>query len=208
MESRIVKIYIPRILGNVNKNLIVKTFDILKIGKVFYIDIHNRVNENNNPYYFAFAMVQLYNTYEANVFYNSLFENNVVRIFYDIEEAKFWEVKKHVEIKDRGYLSCKVKDTVTKAPAFMTLKWFVDKYNKHVVVSGLDGDSNRALFGDIVRLIPMCDTVDKLKAYCCKCSNGTLAPFTKKTAKNKSNQVIDIGGIDKYEPVCRYHYFN
>jgi len=130
MESRIVKIYIPRILGNVNKNLIVKTFDILKIGKVFYIDIHNRVNENNNPYYFAFAMVQLYNTYEANVFYNSLFENNVVRIFYDIEEAKFWEVKKHVEIKDRGYLSCKVKDTVTKAPAFMTLKWFVDKYNK------------------------------------------------------------------------------
>jgi thymidine kinase len=84
----------------------------------------------------------------------------------------------------------------------------VDKYNKHVVVSGLDGDSNRTLFGDIVRLIPMCDTVDKLKAYCCKCSNGTLAPFTKKTAKNKSNQVIDIGGIDKYEPVCRHHYFN
>jgi hypothetical protein len=39
-------------------------------------------------------------------------------------------VKKHVEIKDRGHLSCKVKDTITKAPAFMTLKWFVDKYNK------------------------------------------------------------------------------
>jgi hypothetical protein len=130
MESRITKIYIPRILGNVDKNFITATFDNLKIGKVFYIDTHNRVNENKNYYYFAFIMIQLYNTNEAITFYNSLCENDVIRIFYDIEEAKFWEVKKHVEHKDRGHLSCKVKDTITKAPAFMTLKWFVDKYNK------------------------------------------------------------------------------
>jgi len=129
MESRITKIYIPRILGNVDKNFITATFDNLKIGKVFYIDTHNRVNENKNYYYFAFIMIQLYNTNEAITFYNSLCENDVIRIFYDIEEAKFWEVKKHVEHKDRGHLSCKVKDTITKAPAFMTLKWFVDKYN-------------------------------------------------------------------------------
>jgi|UniRef100_A0A6C0DNP2 hypothetical protein len=130
MESRIAKIYIPRILGSVNKSIINGTFDNLKIGKVFYIDIHNRVNENKNPYYFAFVMIQLYNTIEANTFYGSICENKVVRIFYDIEEAKFWEVKKHVELKDRGHLSCNVKQIVTKAPAFMTLKWFVDKYNK------------------------------------------------------------------------------
>jgi hypothetical protein len=129
MESKIVKIYIPRILGNVNKNHITETFDNLKIGKVFYLDTHNRVNENQYTYYFAFVMIQLYNTIESNTFYNSLCENKVVRIFYDIEEAKFWEVKKHVEAKDRGHLSCKVKETITKAPAFMTLKWFVDKYN-------------------------------------------------------------------------------
>lgn len=130
MESIIAKVYIPRILGNVNKNLINGTFDNLNIGKVFYIDVHNRVNENKNPYYFAFVMIQLYNTIEANTFYDSICENNIVRIFYDIEEAKFWEVKKHVELKDRGHLSCKVKEIATKAPAFMTLKWFVDKYNK------------------------------------------------------------------------------
>jgi hypothetical protein len=130
MESRIAKIYIPRILGSVNKNLINGTFDNLKIGKVFYIDIHHRVNEKKNPYYFAFVMIQLYNTIESNTFYDSICGNNVVRIFYDIEEAKFWEVKKHVELKDRGHLSCNVKHVVTKAPAFMTLKWFVDKYNK------------------------------------------------------------------------------
>ena len=83
----------------------------------------------------------------------------------------------------------------------------VEKYNKHVVVSGLDGDSNRKPFGDIIKLIPICDTVDKLTAYCNKCNNGTLAPFSKKFSKTNES-VIDIGGNDKYIPVCRYHYIN
>jgi len=82
----------------------------------------------------------------------------------------------------------------------------VDVHNKHVVISGLDGDSFRNPFGDILKLVPICDTIDKLKAYCCVCNNGTSAPFTKKICKN--TQIIDIGGSDKYITVCRYHYFN
>ena len=86
------------------------------------------------------------------------------------------------------------------------VKCLTEKHNKHVVVSGLDGDSSREPFGDLIKLIPICDTVDKLTAYCNKCNNGTLAPFTKKM--NNNSQVIDIGGIDKYIPVCRFHYIN
>jgi thymidine kinase len=80
----------------------------------------------------------------------------------------------------------------------------VEKCNKHVVVSGLDGDSNRNPFGDLIKLIPICDTVDKLTAYCIKCNDGTLGPFTKKISN--SDCIVDIGGIDKYIPVCRNHY--
>ena len=82
----------------------------------------------------------------------------------------------------------------------------VDVHKKHVVVSGLDGDYNRNMFGDIIKLIPICDTVDKLSAYCNKCNNGTLAPFSKKY-KTGNGSVIDIGNGDKYLPVCRFHYF-
>jgi thymidine kinase len=88
----------------------------------------------------------------------------------------------------------------------VTLK-LVDQFKKHVVISGLDGDINRNPFGDILKLIPICDSVDKLKAYCCKCNNGTLAPFSKKLEKHKNSSIIDIGGSDKYIPVCRFHYF-
>ena len=80
----------------------------------------------------------------------------------------------------------------------------VDKYSKHVVVSGLDGDFERKSFGDIIKLIPICDTVDKLQAYCSKCNNGTYGPFTKKLSK--STQLVDIGGSNKYIPVCRMHH--
>ena len=89
---------------------------------------------------------------------------------------------------------------------YIVVKLLVDNHHKHVVVSGLDGDASRNTFGDIVKLIPLCDTLDKLTAYCCKCLDGTPAPFTKKKGGGKS--LIDIGGSDKYTPVCRYHFFN
>lgn len=86
---------------------------------------------------------------------------------------------------------------------YTIVKDLVDNHNKHVVVSGLDGDCNRLPFGDMIKLIPIADTVDKLTAYCNKCNNGTIAPFTKRIGANTN--VIDIGGSDKYIPVCRKH---
>ena len=92
------------------------------------------------------------------------------------------------------------------------VKDLVDIHKKHVVVSGLDGDYNRNTFGDIIKLIPICDNIDKLSSYCNKCNNGKLATFTKKISKlNDSScqdNVLDIGGSEKYIPVCRYHYLN
>ena len=90
---------------------------------------------------------------------------------------------------------------------YNTVLNLVDVHKKHVIVSGLDGDCFRNPFGDIIKLIPISDTVDKLTAYCKKCNNGTIGPFSKKL-NNNVNVVIDIGGNDKYIPVCRHHYFN
>jgi len=82
----------------------------------------------------------------------------------------------------------------------------VDTHHKNMYVCGLDGDTNRNIFGEIIKLIPICDNLIKLHAYCNKCNDGTLAPFTKKL--NNNDSLIDIGGSDKYIPVCRYHFKN
>lgn len=89
-----------------------------------------------------------------------------------------------------------------------TVRNIVEEARKNVVVVGLDGDSDRKPFGEILQLIPLCDSVTKLKALCKRCAFGT---GTRKDAifsacfTGKEGQV-SVGGDDKYEAVCRNHF--
>ncbi len=77
----------------------------------------------------------------------------------------------------------------------------VEKYNKNVFVFGLDGDFKRNKFGNILDLIPLCDSIEKITATC-KC--GNVAIFSNRTINNE-NQIL-VGSNDVYEPVCRKCY--
>jgi len=89
--------------------------------------------------------------------------------------------------------------------AFVT-KWADKLPNIHIVVAGLDGDSNRNPFGDILRLIPHAETVERLSAFCAECKDGTEAHFSKRISQTVEQ--VEIGGADRYVPVCRKHYIN
>lgn len=77
----------------------------------------------------------------------------------------------------------------------------------HIVVAGLDGTAKREPFGDMLRLIPHAEEVIRLNALCSVCRDGTLAIFSKhiNNAQN-TEQTLQIGGADMYQPVCRKHY--
>ena len=77
--------------------------------------------------------------------------------------------------------------------------------NKSVIVVGLDGDSNRKEFGEILKLIPVCDSVRKLYGLCVKCKDGTKACFTKRHVENNDQVLI---GTNEFSAVCRKHYIN
>ena len=81
----------------------------------------------------------------------------------------------------------------------------VDHLNKHVYLIGLDGDSNRAAFGEILQCIPLADRVEKLTAFCHRCANGTPGIFTHRSTGPADQQVI-VGGSDMYEALCRECY--
>ena len=89
--------------------------------------------------------------------------------------------------------------------AFVT-KWADKLPNIHIVVAGLDGDSNRNPFGDILRLIPHAETVERLSAFCAECKDGTEAHFSKRISQTAEQ--VEIGGADRYTPVCRKHYLS
>jgi thymidine kinase len=85
------------------------------------------------------------------------------------------------------------------------VKWAVDEQGKQVYLMGLDGDSNRDPFGEILQCIPLADRVEKLTAFCHRCANGTPAIFTHRTQGPADQQVI-VGGPDMYSAVCRKCY--
>ena len=83
------------------------------------------------------------------------------------------------------------------------LLW-VDKYGKDVIVGGLDGDSEKKPFGQILDLIPYSDKCKKLSALCKDCNDGTLAIFTRRNIKYEEQ--VKVGGSESYSAVCRKHY--
>lgn len=102
----------------------------------------------------------------------------------------------------------------------VVIRW-VDVDKKHVIVAGLDGDYKRQPFGDLLPLVPHCDSIVKLTGWCSPClTKGLRVPsiFTQKIAgRDKSEEHkhsatssevvnIDVGGKDKYVAVCRECY--
>jgi thymidine kinase len=98
---------------------------------------------------------------------------------------------------------------VEEAQFFEDLKAFVipltDTLQKHVICVGLDGDSNRAPFGQVLDLVPHADIIHKLKAHCTRCADGTPALFTYRAPSAPTAQ-INVGTADQYEALCRTHY--
>lgn len=88
---------------------------------------------------------------------------------------------------------------------FAFVKAAVEEDAKDVIVVGLDGDSDRRPFGQILDLIPLCNTVTKLTSLCKRCGDGTPALFSALVHGNKQGQVC-VGGADMYEPMCRTHF--
>lgn len=90
---------------------------------------------------------------------------------------------------------------------FEDIKYIVNVLNKKVIVSGLDSDYKREPFGDIIKLIPLCDSVIKYKPFCKLCRDDKKIVQAIFTLRHSSgDDLIDIGGKDKYYPVCRQCY--
>ena len=94
---------------------------------------------------------------------------------------------------------------INEAQFFSDLKQsvieLVEKYNKNVIICGLDSDYKREKFGDMWDLIPYSDYIVKLKGICNDCDNESI--FTYRISNEKDQEVI---GSQNYIPLCRKCY--
>lgn len=100
---------------------------------------------------------------------------------------------------------------IDEAQFFNNLEIFVKKllmHNIHVVVAGLNGDTNQQKFGFILDLIPIANKITKLSGICTVCNDGTPGDFTTiKPNIIKKDQVL-VGDNNLYICVCRKHINN
>ena len=77
----------------------------------------------------------------------------------------------------------------------------IENYSIQVEVYGLDGDFERKSFGQILDIIPLCDSVTKLKGKCYYCDMESI--FSKRITTDKEQYLVDETA---YRPVCRLCY--
>jgi thymidine kinase len=113
-------------------------------------------------------------------------------------------------------ITCKSLSEITNIDSYQVIiveegQFFSDIFEKvvewcktkKVYVAGLNGDANQNLFGNLYKLVAHADEITFLKALCKICNDGTPAIFTKKNGNN--DQVVEVGGEELYEAVCRKH---
>jgi thymidine kinase len=114
------------------------------------------------------------------------------------------------EILDHPEYSSARLIIIEEAQFFPDLYYLVlqmlEKDGKDLVVVGLDGDSSRRPFGDMIMLVPLADEVQKLTSLCKKCGDGTPALFSCCLRDREGRGQIFVGGPEVYEPMCRKHY--
>lgn len=79
----------------------------------------------------------------------------------------------------------------------------IEMSDKIFYILGLNGDCNQEKIGLLNEVVPLCDSVTHLLAYCEMCKDGTQAPFTRKVFGN-SNDI----SYNNYISVCRKHLKN
>lgn len=90
------------------------------------------------------------------------------------------------------------------------LTGFVEKCldnNKYVIAVGLIADADGNKFGKILDLVPICTNIERLHAYCSECAKDKIcriAIYSKCIVE--SDGIFNVGGSEKYIPVCRKHY--
>lgn len=86
---------------------------------------------------------------------------------------------------------------INEAQFYPDLVEFVKEFSqKNIYVYGLDGDFKQEKIGYILDIIPLCDTVQKLKA---DCACGALAIFSKRLSEETDQYLPNA----QYIPVCR-----
>lgn len=126
-------------------------------------------------------------------------------ITHDQRRAPCISVESLNEVRLDGYQVIIVDEAHFFSGLVNFVKRVVDQHERHLFLVGLDGDSNRHPFGELLTCLPLADRVERLTALCHRCADGTPGLFSYRRSEVGDQQVL-VGGQGIYEALCRRCY--
>lgn len=117
-----------------------------------------------------------------------------VSSLYELKSTKEYETAEVVGI-DEGNFFPEIADFIIEE---LTMS------NKSFIVSALNGDKSKNLFGSVHLLLGHAEKIDFLPALCKRCGDGTTASFSSPIVKFDGQ--VKIGGSETWEALCRKHH--
>lgn len=131
--------------------------------------------------------------------YGEISENNMYN--HNLSSVKCIYAEKLENISDMilGYDVILINEGQFFSDLVKYCRCWMEEHGKIIVVAGLDGDYKREMFGEILKLIPYAQKVEKLSAMCSICSDGTEAHYTFRKS-DEINQIVI--GSSNYMALC------
>ena len=146
-------------------------------------------------------LIERSKAYSNPLFINYALDTRYHDTLLSTHDGKMVECIQALRLQDISVLSSADAIFINEAQFFVDLLPVIDCWlttlDKPIYVCGLDGDFRQQPFGDLLNMIPLCDTVEKL---CANCRCGNPAIFTRRLTGDQEQTLI---GTDIYEPCCR-----
>ena len=141
---------------------------------------------------------------DKSEYFESILYNHNTQQIHCAKMINLSNIYKYYELSNIKYIH------INEAQFFTNLKdiviQLVEQKNINVYLYGLDGDFKRNTFGELLSLIPFCDSVTKLKGICNDCDNNSL--FSHRVCGGNEQVLINDSNEDKYIPLCRSCYID
>jgi len=142
MNTSLLFAFIPFIRANVSQHDLVQKFDTLELGKIRHIDMHQKINECNKAYQFAFVQFEPYNTVQSSRLVENLSKEISTRVAYDsVNPYVYLEIKPYLSIEQRTTVQSLCRELLEVLPrpshnrihtAFDTLNEEYDEIQKEI----------------------------------------------------------------------------
>lgn len=206
-----IRTYVSNIIHSKNNELILILGPMFSGKTTSIINIYNEFKNNNHNHTIYFHCINYWKDIRYSTTQIVSHDGNSINSEFVENLNDYFEQNKNI-FEEESYLIKNTPEYFKGVILINEIQFFNDSYDfiikcinmgYTVICAGLNGDFKSNVFENISSLIPISNKIFNLFAKCKYCEdNGIYKPAIMSHKIKNDNNIIDIGGSDKYIPLC------